>query len=117
MSFINKLSFNPLTVNQEPQPEVTPAPTPVSQEPISLGVGDRPIYLRRLPNNFYLMQQQSQIATPIQPSTTREQTVDASSVFSSFEPSVAQLDNRLPQLNDQLKSLQERRARTYYANC
>lgn len=38
-----------------------------------------------------------------------EQTVDASSVFSFFEPSVGQLDNRLPQLNDQMNSLQERR--------
>ncbi len=112
MSFISKLNFNPLTVSQEPQPEITtqaPASPPVSQSeaPTSLGVAGSPDQFETAgQNQFDLMQQQSQSAMSIQPSTTRELTVDASSVFSFLEPSVAQLDNRLPQLNDQLNSLE-----------
>ena len=113
MNFINRLSFNPLSVTQEPQSEVPSAPTPEPQQVTSLGVGGIRISLRmpRLnsPNNFYYLQQQAQSAALIEPRTTREQTVDASSVFSFFEPSVPQLNNRLPQLMDQLNSLRAKK--------
>ncbi len=42
MNFINRLSFNPLSVTQEPQSEVPSTPTPEPQEPTSLGVGSSP---------------------------------------------------------------------------
>ncbi len=104
MSFIRRISnFVPTTVNQEPQPEVPPQPT------TSFGVAkDTDLFETAKTYNSYLIDPQSQPADVIQPPTTLDTTVEASSLFSSFEMS-PQFDNTLPQLNDKLKSLEEKR--------
>ena len=108
MSFIRRISnFIPITVSQESQTEVPPQP-PV-QPRTSFGVAnDTDLFETANAYNSYLIDPQSQPAELIQPSTTLDTTVEASSLFSSFEMN-QQFDNTLPQLNDKLNSLEEKR--------
>ncbi len=108
MTFIKKVPNSiVITANQEPQTEVAQQSQPKPQT--SFGVAGSSDQFEMAPaNNLDFLQQQSQSVALSQPPTTVDMTVDASSVFSFFEKS-PQLDNRLPQLNDQLNSLEERK--------
>ena len=95
-------------VNQNPQTE-----SPVQiQTPLipNFGIAKTEISLRLLLRISIILRSKPRSASLIQPSQTRDITVEASSLFSSYEPSVGQLDNRLPQLMDRLNALNERSA-------
>ena len=109
MSFIRRMPNSVIVdVNQNPQTE-----SPVQiQAPLipNFGIAKTADQFEAAPENFYYLEEQAQSASLIQPSQTRDITVEASSLFSSYEPSVGQLDNRLPQLMDRLNALNERSA-------
>jgi predicted nucleic acid-binding Zn-ribbon protein len=109
MSFFKKISdYVPIIINPQPETDETTSPAP-TQPQTSFGIADAPDLFERAPNNLYYLDPQEQSAAPIEPPSTREATVEASSLFSTYESNVAQLDNRLPQLQDRLDALRAKR--------
>src|SRR5262245_27754773 len=109
MSFFKKISdFVPITNTSQPQ-EVAPEQTQVPQSQPSFGIAETPDSFENAPNNLYYIEQQAQSATTIQPETTREITVEASSLFSNFQESAVRLNSRLPELMERLEVLKARK--------
>jgi DNA-binding transcriptional MerR regulator/Sec-independent protein translocase protein TatA len=105
MNFINRLSNSIPITAPEAQPETTSQP----QTQTNLGVANTAdIFETNVSNNFGLMQQPENFSE-MQPATTSDTAVDASSLFSDMTEIVAQPKDRLTELSERLDVLKEKR--------
>src|SRR4249919_1552741 len=105
MTLIKSISNSvPIFVNPEPQTEETPP----SQTLTNLGIANSAdAFEAATANSFNLLQPPQENLPVIQQSSSADQAVDASSLFSHFKQSEPQPDARLQELKDRLNSINE----------
>jgi predicted nucleic acid-binding Zn-ribbon protein len=106
MTLIRRIP-NSVVVNADPVPQTEGAGQTQPLKDVAFGIADTADQFETAPENSYYLEEKAQRTAEIQPPANRDVTVEASSLFSAYEPNVSLLDNRLPQLMDRLDSLTE----------
>lgn len=106
MTFIKRVSDS-ISIFTTPEPQMPE--TSQSQPATNFGIANNTdLFEANDSNNFDFMQPQPQDLSLIQPSTSAEITVDASSLFKYLNPDSPQPTSRLQDLQDRLKSINEK---------